>query len=137
MSALSHCLTEVMEKSGLSQTDWAQRCQIHATLLSRYRTGKIRPDTSGLERLLQGAPKEYQAQLLASYLKDDVPQDYAHLVLVSITSGKIQEDPAPYEFNELNRKTQKAFMHLIRLAVKDTDAQAAVQSTARYLGCKI
>lgn len=138
MSALSHCLTEIMDGSGLSQVEWANRTQINATLLSRYRTGKVCPDLPAVERLVEGCPESDRARLVKAYLQDHIPNNCSHLILVMEQSGKVrEEEPMPSDFNTLDRKTQKAFLHLIKLAVRDSDAQAAVQSTARYLGCKI
>lgn len=138
MSRFSNCLTQVIAESGRLQAEWAAKAGLSQSIVSRYCVGASRPDVKSMEKLCAGLADESAQKLLMAYIEDDLPENVRHLVQIRLTKGSVREDePTPQEFNALDKKTKKAILFLTRIALKEPDAQAALQSTARYLGCKI
>ena len=81
---------------------------------------------------------DVKRSLAIAYLEDEVPESCKGLIRIGSQNPRVKEDiPIPEEILKLDSKTLKAILFIARTALLDKEAQDALQSTARYLGCKI
>ncbi len=97
MSRFSNTLTDCIALRGWNESQLASLCGIPQSKINRWATGKTAPKADSLLVVLSKFDESQQAKLIRSYLLDELPDAFAHLVNISLADPCIfAEQPTEY-----------------------------------------
>ena len=122
-----------MAASDCKQGEFAKRVGINQASISRYLNESNRPDVENLEKLCSILDPAERADLVGSFLLDDIPPSARYLVRVITDSPKVQEEPPPSVRNHLPPKVRAAMDLLEKLAAESKEVADWLVDTADLL----
>ena len=135
MSQFGNALTTVLSELKWSQTYFAEISGIQRTQVNRYARGTSSIDLTSLEKLLQVIPAPFNAQVLAAYLRDFIPDGAEGLVTLDLCGETVQESP-PDLPGGLDPEFRAAIVRLALLARRHTEVRDVVLSIDRLMRTK-
>lgn len=88
MSLALDFLKEYLSRSDVTQADYAKACGIDPSLFSQLKSGDVSVSSKNLPKLLRGLhTAKDRLDFLTSYLRDQVPNEYANMVAIQIGTG--------------------------------------------------
>lgn len=120
MSRFSNSLLNALGELGWSQIEFAQRTDISRSQLNKYVRGRLDVGAGTLETIARELPDRQRADVIASWLRDALPQTATGLISIS-TAGRVAEEADALPIGELSRELDRAVRYLIEQARKHVE----------------
>lgn len=113
-------LAQLLARLGLSQQSFAKQLGTDPANISRWLSGKSIPDYITVGQILEALPEEYRSDLLAAYLKDQIPPGFESLVNIEAKEGgKLRFNDDEVDLPEtLGPEPRKQIVYLAKLAAR-------------------
>lgn len=132
MSCFSNRFAEVVKQAGTPQA-FANKCGLSRPTISRFMSGKSRPDRESLGKILACLDRSSCAQLLEAHLLDSIPQDYLKKVEIKTSSPKrTRSDLLPASFDRLKGDSLALVLEVGKLLLEDAKFYHALSPILEY-----
>ena len=107
---------------------------INRPQINRYAKGTGGIELSGVAAILSAIPEEYRAELLAAWLKDQTPQDFAKLVSISTNDDRVNEEADDFRMpSEADPELRKLMHWVIGRCIHNKDFRAMLENMRRLI----
>jgi len=131
MSYFPEQLAQVIKHFGSAQ-GLSNSSGLANSTISRFLSGKMRPDASSLSQICKALPDPEAAKLLESYLLDSLPEGMRYLVRIEPTVKSVQDErDFPSIFQQLRPESQRVIEEIARLFLEDIEI---AETFRRWIG---
>jgi len=123
-------LAQLLDEQGWTQQEFASRLGTDPANVSRWLSGKSAPDSGTVGRILEALPEEFQSDMLAAYLRDQVPPRFEPVVNIEpVTGGKLRPAHSAPELPEaLSPELRKQIVYFSKLALRWPEVKKIVET---------
>lgn len=118
MSRFSESLKLALAELHLSQTTFANDCDIPRPHMSKYVSGALVAGAVIVEKIAAALPEKQRAAVVVAYLRDRVPECARELVKISAVLSKPTRGAIP---DDLTGPARAALVSLAKMAARDSD----------------
>ena len=134
MSCFSTALQKTLASLQWTQKQLADSSGINRPQINRYAKGTGGIELSGVAAILSAIPEEYQAELLAAWLKDQTPQNFDHLVSIFTNDPKVKEETDDFRLpSEADPELRKLMHWVIARCIHNKDFRAMLENMRRLI----
>lgn len=127
MSQCSEWLRDWLRTAGRTQSDLARLAKVDGANVSRWISGRSRPDSEAIQRLIANLEPVDAAALAVVWVRDQLPAEVARHILVTPISDRAAERPdSGYKIQSLGRDLSEKLEAFGRLALINPDLRRII-----------